>query len=74
MTFDKAFHSARWIFSCAKLSSQNERRPRRQRKGDTVMKNVYVTPEIQMISVSSEDIISTSPTIELPWLPVEDEI
>ena len=38
------------------------------------MRNAYVTPEIQIISVSVEDIISTSPTIELPWLPVEDEI
>ena len=38
------------------------------------MKNAYVTPEIQMISVSAEDVISTSPTIELPWLPVEEEI
>ena len=37
------------------------------------MKNAYVTPEIQMISVASEDIISTSPTIELPWMPVQDE-
>ena len=37
------------------------------------MKNAYTTPEIQMISVASEDIISTSPTIELPWMPVQDE-
>ena len=38
------------------------------------MKNTYVTPEVQMIVISTEDIISTSPTIELPWLPIEDEI
>lgn len=36
--------------------------------------NNYTTPSIELISVSAEDIISTSPTIELPWLPVEDEI
>ena len=36
--------------------------------------NTYLTPSIELIEVSSEDIISTSPTIELPWLPIEDEI
>ena len=38
------------------------------------MKNTYVTPEVQMIVISTADIISTSPTIEMPWLPIEDEI
>ena len=38
------------------------------------MKRIYESPEIELTLVSSEDIISTSPTIELPWLPVEDEI
>lgn len=38
------------------------------------MKRIYESPEIELISVLGEDIISTSPTIELPWLPVEDEI
>ena len=37
------------------------------------MKN-YLTPSIELIELSFEDVISTSPTIELPWLPVEDEI
>ena len=37
------------------------------------MKNNYRSPEIEFISVSAEDIISTSPTIELPWMPVQDE-
>ena len=37
------------------------------------MKNNYQSPEIEFISVSTEDIISTSPTIELPWMPVQDE-
>ena len=43
-------------------------------KGEPKMKNSYTTPSIELITLSSEDIISTSPTIELPWLPVEDEI
>ena len=38
------------------------------------MEMIYESPKIELILVSSEDIISTSPTIELPWLPVEDEI
>ena len=38
------------------------------------MERNYITPHIELLSVSSEDIISTSPTIELPWLPLEDEI
>ena len=38
------------------------------------MERNYITPHIELLSVSPEDIISTSPTIELPWLPIEDEI
>ena len=34
----------------------------------------YLTPSIELVEISHEDIISTSPTIELPWLPIEDEI
>ena len=37
------------------------------------MKKNYKSPEIELISISTEDIISTSPTIELPWMPVQDE-
>ena len=37
------------------------------------MERNYITPHIDLLSVSSEDIISTSPTIELPWLPLEDD-
>lgn len=36
------------------------------------MKTVYETPKLEFITPSSEDIISTSLTIELPWLPVEE--
>ena len=38
------------------------------------MEKTYLAPSIEIVSISCEDIISTSPTIELPWLPVEDEI
>ena len=38
------------------------------------MERNYITPHIELLSVSSEDIISTSPTIELPWFPLEDEM
>jgi hypothetical protein len=38
------------------------------------MEMIYESPKIELILVSSEDIISTSLTIELPWLPGEDEI
>ena len=37
------------------------------------MKKNYKSPEIELISIFAEDIISTSPTIELPWMPVQDE-
>ena len=37
------------------------------------MKTVYETPSVEFVSISSEDIISTSITIELPWLPLEDD-
>ena len=32
----------------------------------------YQTPELEKVEMPEEDIVSTSPTIELPWLPVED--
>ena len=38
------------------------------------MERNYTTPTIEILSFSPDDIVSTSPTIELPWLPVEDEI
>ena len=38
------------------------------------MERNYITPHIELLSVPSEDIISTSPTIELPWFPLEDEM
>ena len=34
----------------------------------------YLTPEVEKVEIPEEDIVSTSPTIELPWLPIEDEI
>ena len=37
------------------------------------MKNNYQTPNIELVAVAQEDIISTSVTIELPWLPLEDD-
>ena len=37
------------------------------------MKKNYQSPEIELISLSTEDIISTSISIELPWLPLQDE-
>ncbi len=36
------------------------------------MKN-YNVPEIEIVPTSPEDTISTSITIELPWLPLEDD-
>ena len=38
------------------------------------MERKYLAPSIEILSVSAEDIISTSPTIDLPWVSVEDEI
>ena len=37
------------------------------------MKNNYQSPNIELVAVVQEDIISTSITIELPWLPLEDD-
>ena len=31
------------------------------------------TPEVEKVEMPKEDIVSTSPTIELPWMPVQDE-
>ncbi len=33
----------------------------------------YSSPVLEIIEVKSEDIISTSITIELPWLPLEED-
>ena len=33
----------------------------------------YLTPSIELVEIPPEDIIATSPTIELPWMPVQDE-
>ena len=37
------------------------------------MKTTYESPRVEIVSLSREDIISTSITIELPWLPLEDD-
>ena len=37
------------------------------------MKTTYGCPRVEIVSLSTEDIISTSPTIELPWLPLDDD-
>ena len=37
------------------------------------MKTTYESPRVEIVSLSSEDIISTSITIELPWLPLEED-
>ena len=36
------------------------------------MKN-YIAPMIEVIDTKEEDIIATSISIELPWLPLMDE-
>ena len=36
------------------------------------MKN-YETPIVEIVALSDEDVIATSITIELPWLPLMDE-
>ena len=33
----------------------------------------YQSPEVEKVEMPKEDIVSTSPTIELPWMPVQDE-
>ena len=33
----------------------------------------YLTPNIELVEISDEDIIITSSTIVLPWMPVQDE-
>ena len=37
------------------------------------MDNIYLTPMVEVVNVSQEDIVSTSLSIELPWLPLEDD-
>ena len=36
------------------------------------MKN-YITPSLEIVEIKEEDIIATSISIELPWLPLMDE-
>ena len=36
------------------------------------MKN-YITPTLEIVEIQAEDIIATSISIELPWLPLEDD-
>ena len=33
----------------------------------------YETPDVQIVALSNEDVIATSVTIELPWLPLTDD-
>ena len=33
----------------------------------------YISPVVEIIEETSEDVISTSITIELPWLPLEED-
>ena len=37
------------------------------------MDNIYLTPMVEVVNVSQEDIVSTSLSIELPWLPLEGD-
>ena len=37
------------------------------------MERNYLAPQIEILAVSTEDVISTSLTIELPWIPFEEE-
>ncbi len=37
------------------------------------MKKNYTEPTVEVIETVEEDAISTSITIELPWLPLEDD-
>ena len=36
------------------------------------MKN-YETPVVEIVALCDEDVIATSITIELPWLPLTDD-
>ena len=33
----------------------------------------YETPDVQIVALSDEDVIATSISIELPWLPLTDD-
>ena len=37
------------------------------------MKKNYTEPTVEVVEPTKEDVISTSITIELPWLPLEDD-
>ena len=41
-------------------------------EGEMKMKQ-YETPDVQIVALSNEDVIATSVTIELPWLPLTDD-
>ena len=37
------------------------------------MDKKYSTPELEVVDTHEEDVVSTSLSIELPWLPLEDD-
>lgn len=37
------------------------------------MNKKYSTPEVDVVKTETQDVISTSLSIELPWLPLEDD-
>ena len=37
------------------------------------MEKQYQTPEMNVVELSEKDVIATSITIELPWLPLADD-
>ena len=37
------------------------------------MDKKYSTPELEVVDTNEEDVVSTSLSIELPWLPLEDD-
>ena len=37
------------------------------------MDNKYAKPNVEVVEPQKEDVISTSLSIELPWLPLEDD-
>ena len=41
-------------------------------EGEMKMKQ-YETPDVQIVALSNEDVIATSISIELPWLPLTDD-
>ena len=37
------------------------------------MDKKYSTPEVDVVKTDAQDVVSTSLSIELPWLPLEDD-